>query len=128
MNFFFPFSTFSLRIYLLRHYNKRFSYSNQRYQQQHSTNKSSKRGNLSAVNNQQQAINGSNNNNLYRQSVSDNDQKEGEEWETASESSTNIRNDYCDINTKQTNETKSINRGRTSAKKSFSSQSFSAHA
>ncbi|CAF4154839.1 unnamed protein product, partial [Adineta steineri] len=49
----------------------------------------------------------------------------GEEWETASESSTNMRNGHYDnngINNQQTNETKSVNRGRTPPKKSFSSQ------
>ena len=75
---------------------------------------------------QKQAItNGSNNNNnnIRHHSVSDNDQKEGEEWETASESSTNMRNGHYD-NTSTANESKSIHRGRTPPKKSFSSQRY----
>ncbi|CAF3592208.1 unnamed protein product [Rotaria sp. Silwood1] len=120
-----------------QHYNNRYNYSNEHYpqqqqqqQQQRSTNKNSKRGGSSTTNNRQQIINGSssnnNNNNIFRHhSTSDNDQKEGEEWETASESSTNMRNGHYDtntINTEQTNETKTIHRGRTPPKKSFSSQ------
>ncbi len=119
---------------LLRHYNNRYNYSNEHYpqqQQQRSANKNSKRGVASTINNRQpkqQTINGinnKNNNNIRHHSVSDNDQKEGEEWETASESSTNMRNGHYDnsgINNQQTNETKSINRGKTPPKKSFSSQ------
>ncbi|CAF3579594.1 unnamed protein product [Rotaria sp. Silwood1] len=121
-----------------QHYNNRYNYSNEHYpqqqqqqqQQQRSTNKNSKRGGSSTTNNRQQIINGSssnnnNNNNFRHHSTSDNDQKEGEEWETASESSTNMRNGHYDtntINTEQTNETKTIHRGRTPPKKSFSSQ------
>lgn len=75
-----------------------------------------------------QTVNGSNNNNnnsFRHHSISDNDQKEGEEWETASESSTTMRNDQYDtnaINTEQTNETKSNHRGRTPTKTIFPSQ------
>ncbi|CAF3823317.1 unnamed protein product, partial [Adineta steineri] len=120
-----------------QHYNNRYNYSNEHYQQQRPTNnKNSKRGGASIVQNQQQRqpiVNGSggggsnnnNNNNFRHHSISDNDQKEGEEWETASESSTNMRNGHYDnngINNQQTNETKSVNRGRTPPKKSFSSQ------
>ncbi len=115
-----------------RHYNNRYNYSNEHYQQQQqqprSTNKNSKRGNSTTINNRQhkqQIINGNNNNNFRHHSTSDNDQKEGEEWETASESSTNMRNGHYDnsgINNQQTNEIKSIHRGRTPPKKSFSSQ------
>lgn len=69
----------------------------------------------------QVTVNGNNNNNnttFRHHSTSDNDQKEGEEWETASESSTNMRNGHDDTN--PTN--KSLHRGRTPPKKSFSSQ------
>jgi hypothetical protein len=114
-----------------RHYNNRYNYSNDHYQQQsRSNNKNSKRGGgggtLTITNRQpkQAIINGSNNNNnnnFRHHSISDNDQKEGEEWETASESSTNMRNGHYD-NTSTTNETKTIHRGRTPPKKSFSSQ------
>ncbi|CAF1064051.1 unnamed protein product [Rotaria sordida] len=119
--------------YPKQHYNNRYNYSNEHYQQR-STNKNSKRGSSSIINNRQpkqQIINGSssnnnnNNNNVRHHSTSDNDQKEGEEWETASESSTNMRNGHYDtnaINTEQTNETKTIHRGKTPPKKSFSSQ------
>ncbi len=118
-----------------RHYNNRYNYSNDHYQQQQqqpprSNNKNSKRVGSLTINNRQQKqaiINGSNNNNNNNRhhSISDNDQKEGEEWETASESSTNMRNGHYDntgLNNSTTNETKSINRGRTPPKKSFSNQ------
>lgn len=117
---------FSIRnkMYFLRHYNNRYNYSNENYQKKRPANKNSKRISTSAINNRQ-PTNGSNNNNRHH-STSDNDQKEGEEWETASESSTNMRNDHYDtnaINSEQTNETKPSNhRGRTPPKKSFSSQ------
>lgn len=86
----------------------------------------SKRGVGSSNNHHRQAkqvtINGTNNNNnntnFRHHSTSDNDQKEGEEWETASESSTNMRNGHDDTNPTS----KSLHRGRTPPKKSFSSQ------
>lgn len=86
----------------------------------------SKRGGGGSSNNhhrqaKQVTVNGNNNNNnttFRHHSTSDNDQKEGEEWETASESSTNMRNGHDDTN--PTN--KSLHRGRTPPKKSFSSQ------
>jgi hypothetical protein len=62
---------------------------------------------------------------VRHRSTSDNDQKEGEEWETASESSTNMRNGHYDsngTNNVSTNTMKSMPRGRTPPKKSFSSQ------
>ncbi|CAF4518616.1 unnamed protein product, partial [Rotaria magnacalcarata] len=96
------------------------------YQQQRPTNKNSKRGGTSTINNRQPTNGTNNTNNNRHHSTSDNDLKEGEEWETASESSTNMRNDPYDtnaINSEQTNETKSsTHRGRTPPKKSFSSQ------
>ncbi len=114
---------------MFRHYNNRYNYSNDHYQAQpHSKNKTSKRGRTLTINNRQQKpaiINGSNNNNnnIRHHSVSDNDQKEGEEWETASESSTNMRNGHYDNNS-TANETKTIHRGRTPPKKSFSNQRY----
>lgn len=118
-------------LFLFRHYNNRYNYSNDQYHQR-STNKTSKRGDTttaSTIKNRQRSINGNNNNNNHRHhSISDNDLKEGEEWETASESSTNMRNGHYDnngMNNQQTNDIKSINnRGRTPPKKSFSSQRF----
>ncbi len=55
--------------------------------------------------------------------LSDNELKEGEEWETASESSANMRNNHHENNEQTiTNEIKSTNQERTPPKKSFSSQ------
>ena len=123
-----------------RHYNSRYNYSNEHYQQQQPSarfnpKRSSKRGGLSAVSTRpqkSQVNNGSNNNNSHprHHSVSDNDQKEGEEWETASESSTNMRTGHHDNNGsghQPTNDNGSNHRGRTPPKKSFSSQRYSRH-
>ena len=124
-----------------RHYNSRYNYSNEHYQQQQPSarfnpKRSSKRGGLSAVSTRpqkSQVNNGSNNNNNSHprhHSVSDNDQKEGEEWETASESSTNMRTGHHDNNGsghQPTNDNGSNHRGRTPPKKSFSSQRYSRH-
>ncbi|UJR31210.1 hypothetical protein I4U23_018714 [Adineta vaga] len=118
-----------------QHYNNRYNnYSNEHYSQSsRQITKRSKRGGAgsngaSTINNRQQKqhiVNGNNNNtnnnNFRHHSTSDNDQKEGEEWETASESSTNMRNGHSD-NNQQINEIKSVHRGRTPPKKSFSSQ------
>lgn len=62
-------------------------------------------------------------------SASDNEQKEGEEWETASESSANMRPIHTDTNQQPTtkptvHDTKSTNRDRTPPKKSFASQRY----
>ncbi|CAF1301437.1 unnamed protein product [Adineta steineri] len=67
------------------HYNNRYNYSNEYYQQQRSTNnKHSKRGGASITQYQQQRQltfngSGSNHNNFPHYSISDNNQKEGEE-------------------------------------------------
>ncbi|CAF1097369.1 unnamed protein product [Rotaria sordida] len=120
-------------------YNSRYNYLNEHYQQHptHSTNKTTKRTGSSTITadrqqHKQQTTKGNNNNNnnntnLRPQSASDNEQKEGEEWETASESSANMRSTHTDTNQQQsikstTNETKSTDRDRTPPKKSFSSQ------
>ncbi|CAF2823948.1 unnamed protein product [Rotaria sp. Silwood2] len=126
-------------------YNNRYNYSNEHYQQQYSVNKTTKRTSSATATttttttstdrqpNKQQItkgnnINNNNNNiNLRHQSASDNEQKEGEEWETASESSANMRSGHTDTNQQQsvrstTNETKPTNRDRTPPKKSFASQ------
>jgi hypothetical protein len=118
--------------FLSRRYNNRYNYSTDHYQQQqqqHQTrpiNKTTKRGTstVTSIDRQQnkQPINNNNNNNLHHQSVSDNEQKEGEEWETASESSANMRNSQQQTIKSTINETKTINRDRTPPKKSFSSQ------
>jgi hypothetical protein len=77
------------------------------------------------------STNNNNNHHLFRhQSASDNDQKEGEEWETASESSTNMRNGHHDNNQvllvqpikSNMHETQIVNRDRTPPKKSFFNQ------
>ncbi|CAF0765008.1 unnamed protein product [Adineta steineri] len=104
----------------LKHYNNRYNYSHEHYQQQRPTNKKhSKRSDASIIQNQQQRqpiVNGSGsnkNNNFRHHSINDSDQKEGEEGETASEPSTNMRNGHYDntrIKNQQTNETKSFNR------------------
>ena len=112
-----------------RHYNNRYNnYSNEHYQQSsRQTTKHTKRNGTSAINNRpqkQHVVNGNTNNtnnNHRHHSTSDNDQKEGEEWETASESSMNMRNGHYD-NNQSTNEIKAVHRGRTPPKKSFSSQ------
>ncbi|CAF0891877.1 unnamed protein product [Adineta ricciae] len=112
-----------------QHYNNRYNnYSNEHYQQSsRQTTKHTKRNGTSAINNRHQkqhVVNGdtnNTNNNHRHHSTSDNDQKEGEEWETASESSMNMRNGHYD-NNQSTNEIKAVHRGRTPPKKSFSSQ------
>jgi hypothetical protein len=117
-------------------YNNRYSYSADHYQQSSShqtrtTNKPTKRGGSTTTTtdrqqNKQQinnTSNNNNNNNLPHQSISDNEQKEGEEWETASESSTNMRNNQQQQTLKiTTDETKINNRDKTPPKKSFSNQ------
>lgn len=67
--------------------------------------------------------NHSNTNHHRHHSTSDNDPKEGEEWETASESSTNMRNGHPDNHPhSSTTATATNHRGRTPPKKTFSSQ------
>ncbi|CAF4271638.1 unnamed protein product, partial [Adineta steineri] len=115
-------------------YNSRYNYSNEHYQQHptRTSNKTTKRGGSSSITDRQQTKqktnSGSNSTsiNIGHQSVSDNEQKEGEEWETASESSANMRNSHHDTNQQAvksiSNEIKSTTRDRTPPKKSFSSQ------
>ncbi len=116
-------------MYVSRRYNNRYSYSTDHYQHQNptrSTNKTSKRGSSATTATERQqtkALTNTGNVDLHHQSVSDNEQKEGEEWETASESSANMRNNHHETNHQaSTNEIKSTNRDRTPPKKSFSSQ------
>ena len=86
-----------------RRYNNRYNYSNEHYQQHQtrSLNKTTKRGGSSSATatdrhqTKPATISGSTTN-LRHQSASDNEQKEGEEWETASESSANMRNVHHD--------------------------------
>ncbi|CAF2085782.1 unnamed protein product [Rotaria magnacalcarata] len=117
-------------------YNNRYNYSNEHYAQQHQVhvpNKTIKRAGSSTATNdrqqtKQQTMKGSNAIiNPRLQSASDNEQKEGEEWETASESSANMRSaGHPEVNPQVaksiTSETKSTHRDRTPPKKSFSSQ------
>ena len=131
-----------------RHYSNRYNYSNEHYPASHSTRlnvkKTSKRGggvssstptnphDKPRLNNGNGNGNGHNNNNnsnsshnVRHHSTSDNDQKEGEEWETASESSTNMRNGHHENNGSShtpTTTVKSIHSARTQPKKNFHSQ------
>lgn len=66
--------------------------------------------------------NRSKNSNHHQNSTSDNDQKEGEEWETASESSEKMRNGYHNNPSTTSNSLKSMHRGRTSPKKTVNYQ------
>lgn len=106
-----------------RRYNTRYGYSTGHYQQQQSQtrsgNKNNKRANSATTDRQQTkpTINTGTNN------LSDNDQKEGEEWETASESSANMRINHHESDPPANSiEIKPINHERTPPKKSFASQ------
>jgi len=87
--------------------------------------KHSKRGGTTPSTHQRAVKTRLNNGNHHRHhSTSDNDPKEGEEWETASESSTNMRNGHQDNHHphSSTATTSTNHRGRTPPQKSFSSQ------
>lgn len=108
---------------LFRRYNNnnRYSYSTDHYQKQNQTRvgpKTNKRGN-SATTDRSQVKSTSN---IAAGNSSDNEQKEGEEWETASESSANMRNNHHDNDPPSTTDNKPINRERTPPKKSYASQ------
>ena len=120
-----------------RRYNSRYSYSTDPYSQSRSqtrsTTKTSKRGgSASAIDRKQtksRTISNTNNtsSSLHQQSVSDNELKEGEEWETASESSGIVRSNHQDSSQQPANKSTAdddtpSNRDRTPPKKSFSSQ------
>ncbi|CAF0982507.1 unnamed protein product [Adineta ricciae] len=118
-------------------YNSRYNYSTDPYSQSRSQTRSitktTKRGGLSSATDRKQTksktVSNSNNtsSNLHQQSVSDNELKEGEEWETASESSGIMRSNHQDGSQQPANKSTAAddtsgNRDRTPPKKSFSSQ------
>ena len=114
-------SNLDLNISFSRRYNSRYSYSTDHYQKQSQNrpaNKMNKRGNSATTDHSQtkSTINAGPAN------LSDNEQKEGEEWETASESSANMRNNHHENDQPIATEIKPINRDRTPPKKSFASQ------
>lgn len=110
-----------MNISLYRRYNSRYSYSTDHYQKQSQNrpgNKTSKRGNSATADHSQTKPT----TNAGTTNLSDNEQKEGEEWETASESSANMRNNHHENDQPITTEIKPTNRDRTPPKKSFASQ------
>jgi len=124
-----------------RYHNQYNNYSNEHYSTSRSNTRTAKRGSSTKLTNREHqttkqssptaaatTTTATTSNSIHQRhhSSSDNEQKEGEEWETASESSTNMRNGHQETNSTvvkpTTNEIKSIVRDRTPPKKSFSSQ------
>lgn len=116
-----------------QHYNNQYGYQQDPYHQTRVVSKTIKRGGSMKTSDRQptKSATSTGSNSNYKtahnrhHSGSDNEQKEGEEWETASESSTNMRNGHSEnvqTNKTSTVENKNLNRDRTPPKKSFSNQ------